>query len=115
MEDNIPMNKRTPCEWQVSEAIQTSLDQMIANEPLKYKMAQDFGDFLMDTPFANVDRFKISEDDVRGEKLRLNNILNSIKYYGMTMEDLSDDEKKLLVKMLGNNWNEIFNVQENAN
>ena len=106
----IPLSKRTPSEWSFGSAIQESVDNMIRQDPIKHKLAQNFGDFLMDTPFATLDTYEIPQEDTRGERLLVNTILNNIKQYGLTISDLGDEEKRLLSKVLGSDWHEILNV-----
>jgi hypothetical protein len=108
--ENIPTTKRTTCEWSVSSDIQKSVDKLIKEDPSRYKLAQNFGEFLMDTPFSNTDTYKISQDDIRGEKIRASMLMNNIRQYGLTHEDLTDSELQLLRKIYGTNWNELLNV-----
>lgn len=108
--ENIPSNKRTTCPWTVDPAIQTSIDRAIESDPSRYKLAQNFGDFIMETPFANVDTFKVATDDIRGDKIRATNIINTIKQYGLSIQDLNEDEKIILNKVLGSDWTEILNI-----
>ena len=108
--ENIPISKRTTCQWAVSSDIQKSVDKLIKDDPSRYKLAQNFGEFLMDTPFANTDTYKIPQDDVRGEKILASMLMNNIKQYGLTQDDLSDSELHLLRKLYGTDWHELLNI-----
>jgi hypothetical protein len=108
--ENIPTSKRTTCKWSVSSDIQKSVDKLIKEDPSRYKLAQNFGEFLMDTPFANTDSYKISQDDIRGEKIRASMVINNMKQYGLTHDDLTDSELQLLRKVYGVAWNELLNI-----
>jgi len=74
--------------------------------PEKYKRAQEYGDFIMSTRFANVDTFKVEETDKEGDEILYIDITNKIKLYGFGQEDLETYEIDILKKKLGDQWEE---------
>jgi len=106
--DNIPTSKRTPSSWQVSEKLQESVSKYVAENGLRHKLAQDFGDFLLSTQFANCDKFKVDREDLEGEEILVNKLKTNITCYGLMEDDMTDYELILLKKKLGENYKSLF-------
>lgn len=106
MADNIPSNKRTTSPWVVDPKIQEMVDQMKSQDPGKYKRAQEFGDFLMGTRYANIDDFIVSQDDLEGDELIFHEIVKNMRYHGMDTILLLPHEEEVLQKKLGAQWKE---------
>ncbi len=87
---------RTPSNNEISETLKTAVDKYISDNPEKYKLAQEYGEFLMSHPLANTDSFEVKLSDIAGDELLLEETLKKIKYYGFDEEDLSEYELNLL-------------------
>jgi hypothetical protein len=107
--DNITMSKRTPSPWIVSDTIQEAVNKYIAENPVKYQAAQNFGDYITSHPlFSQVDTFKVEARDVAGEELLYLEICKTMKYYGIKPKELSEHELDILKQKLGVSWKELL-------
>lgn len=104
MSSNIPGSKRTPSEWKVGDALEQFVEKYKNENPDKYRRSQEFGEFLLSTRFANVDTFKVDTEDKEGEEIMYKDLVNKIKLYGLTKDDLETYEIDLLKKKFGNAW-----------
>jgi hypothetical protein len=108
-----PGSQRTTSNEEVSSQLSQAVSEWIKKNPDAYKKAQDYGEFLMSSRFANVDKFKIDQDDKEGDIILYNQLLNKIEYYGLQIDELNDFEINVL-KKINNNWRSLFNNQDNA-
>jgi len=102
--DNAPIIQRTPSEWKVDPSLQSIIYKLIENDPAAYRLAQNFGNFIMSSKFANVDTLKVSQEDETGDAILYNKLINDIKFYGLTEEDFTEKEKMILEKFMGKDW-----------
>lgn len=100
------ISNRTPSSWQVSEKVQEAVDKYISDDPVRYRLAQKFGDFLTDHPvFNQVDEFKPSKArDIAGEELQYIELCKLMRYYGLKPIEMRDDELALIKEKLGMTW-----------
>ena len=69
-QENLPTAKRTTSAWRVDEKLQEAVDKYIAEDPARYKAAQEFGDFLVNHPqFSQLDNFKVDQKDMVGDEI----------------------------------------------
>ena len=107
--DNIPMSKRTPSLDDENNDITNAVKKYIEENPDKYRKAQSFGHFLMSRKFANVDTFKVSEEDDEGNDILYEKLIHDINYYDIKIEELQPYELMIIEKKLGTKWeNKIF-------
>lgn len=114
--DNIPLEKRTASTWHVDPKIQELVDKFMQENPDKYSRAQDYGEFLMNTRFADVNTMRVNTEDNEGDEILYLQIINNVKNYGFTSNDLQEYEINVLIKKLGNDWKNVLKtmVEENG-
>lgn len=104
-QDNIPTAKRTPSTWEISPFVQDAVNKFITNDPVGYRAAQNFGDFLVNHPqFSNLDTFKVEQRDVAGEELLYQEICKMMQYHGIKPKELELSELTILRNKLGADW-----------
>lgn len=98
---------RTPSVWEVSPALQEAVDKYIAQDPVRYRAAQSFGEFLVDHPqFSKLEDFKVEQRDIVGDELMYQEICKVMRYYGIKPIELEQFELTLLKDKLGDEWKE---------
>jgi len=102
------MSKRTPCEWQVSSYVQQAVEQIIKTNPEMYAKAQEFGEYMLSSRFANVEQMYLEKKDIEGENILYRKILGDIKQYGFNENDLNSYEIEILKNKLGHDYISIF-------
>lgn len=114
--DNIPVSNRTPSNWTVGPAVQEAVDKYIAENPARHRLAQQFGDFIVDHPqFSNLDTFKIIQQDISGDEIRYKEIIKMMTYHGVKPIDLEQEELIILQNKLGKEWKNILITEHNLN
>lgn len=99
---------RTPSSWDISPMVMDAVEQMKKMNPEAYRRAQEFGEFLLNSPLADPDKFA-DKRDINGEEIIFNKIKRDIEFSGITKDDLNDYEIEVLKIKLGDNWESIFN------
>jgi hypothetical protein len=107
---NILMKNRTTSEYFESEALKEAVGNYMKENPEKIKKAQSFGDYIMDSQFANVDTFEINTDDIEGDKILCQKLIHDIKFYGISISELNEHELNVLKRRYGENWKQKFNL-----
>ena len=107
------MSKRTPSKWQSPTYIEQAVEEIKKNNPQMYAKAQEFGEFMLSTRFADVEQTFIEKRDIEGENILYNKILRDIKQYGFKKEDMDSFEIDILKNKLGDKWESVFNEVEN--
>jgi hypothetical protein len=106
--ENITSSKRTTSKWVVDPNIKDAVDKYITDNPDRHRFAEQYGDTIMTSRFANVDQFKIDTRDVEGEEVLFNKLIQDISNYGITEGELFDHEVKILYQRLGPTWRQVF-------
>ena len=82
--------------------------QYIEKHPEEYKRAQEYGDLLMNSKFTNCEKYDITTSDDNGDEIMYRKLINDIKYYNMSEEDMSENEINILKNKLGDKYKELF-------
>ena len=113
--NNIP-TKRTPSKWQIDHVLQEAVDKYIKEDPARYRLAQRYGEFIVDhQQFSNMDNFKVEQRDITGDEIRYNEIYKMMRYYGVKPKELESYELEILKNKLGLAWVEILIKEFNFN
>lgn len=106
MADSSPNNvlKRTPSPYVLAPELQEAVDKYKSENPLKIKLAEQFGEYLMSTRFANTDDFKVDTGDSEGETILYKQLIKKIEYYGLPPSEFLPFELELLRRRLGQDW-----------
>ena len=84
-------------------------NSFFGENPEKYKEAQKYGEFLMNTRFFNTKNYEIEKEDIEGNNILFNEIVNKKNYYNLSIDDLLDYEIEIIKKKYGHNdWKDKF-------
>lgn len=100
---DILQTPRTTSEYNVSTVFQETVDKWIEENPVKYRQAQIFGEFIVSHPqFSNLTTMNVIQRDIIGDELLYKDTINRLKYYGIELfDDLTEYEIDVLKIKLG--------------
>lgn len=86
------------------------VDKYILENPEKYKEAQKYGEFIMNSRFCNTNKFEIEKEDLEGNEILFREIVNKKLYYNLSINDLLPYEIEIIKKKFGTDWQLKFNA-----
>lgn len=116
-DNGVPLAKRTTDKastlFDPNGNLMKRVNEYATTNQLNYRQAQLEGDSIMNSPFMNSEILKPVKigDDYTGKDLFIKELLQKIKYYGLTKDDLFDNEKDMLIRLYGEDeWDKLFTV-----
>ncbi len=97
---DVKMNRKSDLD--IDKTILMNIEIIKNKYPEKYKIAQGVGERLMNIDYHN---FNTRRDKV-AENISVKDLLKSISYNGLTINDLTTSDINVLKQYYGHNWKE---------